>query len=220
MVNIKKIEDDIGKIGHITNCYLVYGQNRDGILIDAGYDYNKILGEVEKNRVNVKYIVITHGHADHIGAVEKIQKYLKCKVIVHEMDYKKLISLEENYSDMFDIKKQELKDEYIMKIKSGYTLDVGDLKLEFIHTPGHTSGSICIYEKEENILFTGDTIFEDCYGRCDLYSASIDEMASSVNKLFSRFSNITIYPGHGNSCNIEKSKKYIKMLLGFKGYKI
>ena len=81
-------------------------------------------------------------------------------------------------------------------------------------------GSICVYEKNSKVLFTGDTLFADCYGRCDLNSGSFNDMVNSIKLLFNRFSNIVIYPGHGKSVKIEVAKRYVKMLMSMKGVTI
>lgn len=217
MISIEKIEIDVANQGHITNSYLVYDENKETILIDPGYNENKIIDVIKSLNVNVRYIIITHAHGDHIGALEKIQKYTNAKIIVHKNDYKALMSEEENYSEMLNVPKQNLTKESIIEIEDGYKLKFSNLKFEIIHTPGHTSGSICIYDMVSNKLFTGDTIFCDCYGRCDLYSGNFSDMVNSIKKIFARFNDITIYPGHNEIVNINSAKKYIKMLFAIKG---
>ena len=86
MINIDKIEVNVGYAGHITNCYLVYDENNDGIVIDPGYEADKIINEIRNKKCNVKYIVITHAHADHMGALKKVQEYTNAKVLVHIKD--------------------------------------------------------------------------------------------------------------------------------------
>lgn len=182
-----------------------------------GFGDKKIINTIEKLDVNVRYIIITHAHGDHIGALENVQKYTNAKIIVHKNDYNALLSKEENYSDMLNVPRQNLNEEDIFKIEGGYIVEFSNLKFEIIHTPGHSSGSICIYDIIQNRLFTGDTIFSDCYGRCDLNSGNFEDMVKSIKYIFNRFENIDIYPGHGEIVNIEIAKRYIKMLLAMKG---
>ena len=220
MINIKKIEVNIGNSEHITNTYLIYNDKNEGILIDPGYDSEKIKKEAEVLNVQIKVIVITHAHGDHIGALEEIQKHFSAMVIVHKYDLERLVGDLENYSYMFNIKKQNVDMKYIIPVDDGYIFEIQDAKFEIIHTPGHSKGSICVFESNNNFLFTGDTIFCDCYGRCDLESGNYDDFVLSVKKIFSRFSDINIYPGHDNEINIESAKKKIRLLMAMKGTKI
>lgn len=217
MVSVEKIEVDVANQGHITNSYLVYDNKKEAVLIDPGFNENKIIERIKNLTVNVKYIIITHAHADHIGALENIQKYTNAKIIVHKNDYNALIYEEENYGDMLNVSKQNINKEDIIQVEDKYILKFSNLEFEIIHTPGHTSGCICIYDVKSNKLFTGDTIFCDCYGRCDLFSGSFEDMVESIKKIFNRFEDIDIYPGHDKIVNISNAKRYIKMLLAMKG---
>ncbi|MEG2311034.1 MAG: MBL fold metallo-hydrolase [Clostridia bacterium] len=214
---VKKIEVSISQSQHITNSYLIYDETKDAILLDPGDEAQKIIDTINSLELKVKYICITHAHADHMGALEKVLKYTNAKILIHENDVLALFNKIENYCDMLGVDKQNISKDVVIEIVDGYEFSVGNLKFEVIHTPGHTSGSICIFEKTSNMLFTGDTIFSDCYGRCDLQTGSIDKMVSSINKLFLRFSNIEIYPGHNMSVNIDEAKKKIRLLLAMKG---
>lgn len=214
---IEKIELDVANRGHITNSYLVYDKNNIGILIDPAYNPKKIISKIVELGINIECIIITHAHADHIGALEEVQKFTKARIFVFKDDFDSLIGKSKNYYDVLGVEKQNLDISTIKVLDAEKTLKVGDNSFEIIHTKGHTKGSICIFYKEENVLFTGDTIFANCYGRCDLYGGSIKEMKESLKKIFSRFKDITIYPGHGASTNIEEAKKYIRLLFAING---
>lgn len=220
MVNIEKIEVDIAGSGHITNTYLVYDDDKKAVLIDPGFDSDKIIQKIIELNLFVEKIIITHAHADHIGALEKLQLYTKSKIIIHKNDFKSLINEEENYNEMLNVEHQYLNKEAIEKVEDSYEFKIGEMNFEVIHTPGHTSGCICILEKTSNRLITGDTLFSDCYGRCDLHSASFEDMVKSIQKLFNRFENITIYPGHGEIVNIDSVKRRIRILFSLKGAKL
>ena len=214
---IEKIEIDVAKRGHITNCYLLYNSNKEGVLIDPADDGKKIITYINKLNLKIKYIVITHAHGDHIGALEEVQNYTNADILIHFNDYDALIGKNENYSDMLGVNKQNLNLNKIIKVKDNDKFKVSDIEFTIVHTPGHTLGSICIYVDSENVLFTGDTIFCDSYGRCDLYSGDFDDLVQSIKKLFDKYNDIVIYPGHNKKVNIEKAKKYIKLLLALKG---
>ena len=220
MINIKKNEIRINNIDHITNSYIVYDDSKNAVLIDPGDEANKIIDDIKKNNLNLKYIILTHAHADHIGAVPYIVNEFKCRILVHENDYNMLFDNDKNCSCMLQNMKVDfssIKEENIIKISDDYNLELGEMQFHIIHTPGHTSGSICIELMDSKILFTGDTIFCNCYGRCDLYSSSIEDMKISLEKIFEAFSNDTIiYPGHNNGSNLKEAKKRIKMLMAFR----
>lgn len=217
MINIEKIEIDVANQGHITNCYLVYDENKEAILIDPADNPSLIISKIVNLNLKINYIVITHAHGDHIGALEELVNYTKAKVIINKNDYNMLIGEEENYCDILFVKQPNLNNEDILAIDNNYILKVGNLDFEIINTKGHSSGSVCIYEKNSNVLFTGDTLFADCYGRCDLNSGSFRDMVETLRCLFSRFIDIIIYPGHGKSVKIEVAKKYVKKLMALKG---
>lgn len=220
MINIDKIEVDVGYSSHITNCYLVYDENGEGIIIDPGYEEDKIINEIKTRNCNIKYIIMTHSHADHMGALLEVQKFTNAKILVHIKDLEALLEKEENYTSMFNIKNQNIDEELVSIVKDSDVVKVGNLKFEIIHTPGHTAGSICILEVNNYKLFTGDTLFCDSYGRCDLYSGDFSSMVNSLRKVFGRFDNITIYPGHGEISELIKAKRYIKMLMVMKKVKL
>ena len=220
MVNVYKMKIDVSNQGHYTNTYLVYNPNKEAIIIDPAYNFKAIIDYVIKNNLKVRYIVITHAHADHIGALEKVQKYTNAKVIVHSLDKEALLFKEENYSDMFNIEKQNIDIKDLIIVEDGYKFKLNEMEFEIIHTPGHTAGSICLYEKSSRKLFTGDTIFSDCYGRCDLYKGNFNDMLNSLKKLFDTFSDVMIYPGHNDIVNIDSAKKKIRLLLAMKGFRI
>lgn len=220
MINIDRIEVNVAYAGHITNCYLVYDENGEGIIIDPGYESDKIINEIKSKKCNVKYIILTHAHADHIGALAKVQKYTNAKILVHIKDLEMLLEKQENYSDMLKVEKQNIDEMLVKTVKDTDVIDVGNLKFEIIHTPGHSAGSICIFEVNNYKLFTGDTIFSDSYGRYDLYSGDFNDMVKSLRHIFNRFDNINIYSGHGEITDISKPKRYIKMLMAMKKIKL
>lgn len=220
MVNIEQIKVKINNLEHITNSYIVYDENKEAILIDPGDQKEVIISRIKNLNLNVKFIIITHVHADHIGALSDILKLYSCKVIIQVLDIDKLYDPTKNCSYILDdMEIKNINDDLIIQIKDLYKIKVGSMEFELIHTPGHTNGSICIYEKNSKSLFSGDTIFENCYGRCDLYSSSFDDMLNSLRKIFDMYKideNITLYPGHGEITNLSKAKKKIKLLLKIK----
>ena len=202
----------VGKEYYPTNCYIVKDEENNAVIIDPGYDKDKIIHEIVKRKLNVLAIILTHGHGDHIGALEDVMVEFNCNVVIHENDIDCFIDDEKAYFSKLNVVMPNISKEKIITCKDKDILNYGKINLEVIHTPGHTNGSICLYENSMNILLTGDTIFQDCYGRCDLKSSSIEDMGKSIELIFNRFSNICIYPGHEGIVDIDSIKKRIRLL--------
>lgn len=218
MVKLKEIQIDVANSGHITNSYLIYDTEiKNAVLIDPGDNPEFIIEQIKKLDLELNYIVITHAHGDHIGALEKVRDYFNSKVIIHKYDINALLGFEENYSDHIGVKQQNIDINNIVGVEDNQIIKDKNIEFEIIHTPGHTKGCICIYEKNLNVLFTGDTLFYNCYGRCDLNGGSFDDMASSLRKLYNRFDNIKIYPGHDKVVNIADTTKRIRLLIAING---
>jgi len=217
-MNIEKLEIAVAGSDHITNTYLVYDETKEAILVDPADEKDKIISKIEELGLNIKYIVLTHGHFDHTNALYDLKEYTHAKVLIHKDDFDMLFGKVYDASAMFNATPKYISEEVVEKINDGYKISIGNMEFEIIHTPGHTAGSIVIYVKDENILITGDTIFAKAFGRCDLETSSIDSMVKSLRKVFDRFEDkdITIYSGHGENANLKRTKKYIKLLLALR----
>ena len=173
-LNIQKII--VGPIE--TNCYLLVSNN-EAVIIDPGAEGARILFELEKSGARLKYIINTHYHYDHVMANEEVRTKTGALVLIHEA--------EKDYID-FQV------DRYLQE---GEYVEFGDAKLEVINTPGHSKGSICLLG--ENIIFTGDTLFDGDCGRVDLAGGNWHEMEESLAKLKGIIKKgVYVYPGHGN----------------------
>lgn len=216
-MNIEKLELAVAASEHITNTYLVYDETKKGILIDPADEADKIISKIEELNLNIKYIILTHGHFDHTNALYDMINYTKAKVLIHKDDLDMLMGKIDDASSMFNATPEYINENEVEKIEDGYTFNVGNMELEIIHTPGHTAGSMIINIKDENALITGDTIFAKSFGRCDLVTSNIDSMVNSLRKVFNRFDDkIIIYPGHGDNSDLKTTKKYIKLLLALR----
>ena len=194
-----------------TNCYFLVNENSDSILIDAGGNGSEIFEFINEKNINLKCVFLTHGHYDHIDALNNIVlKYNNLKVYVNEKERRVI----ENTS--FNLSKNGLNDETLSKIiylKDGETIDEIGLKIKNILTPGHTEGSSCYYIEDMKILFSGDTVFRGSYGRYDLPTGNRKEIINSfINKIFVLPNDTAIYPGHGDFTYIEYEKKYNYLL--------
>ncbi len=186
-----------------SNCYIII-ENNKGIIIDPGVGSKYILDLVEKNEVNIEYIILTHGHIDHICSVDEVRESTKAKVLIHEEDAAALTDAQFNGSVMFTGAKSFKKADGF--IKDGDILDVDGLTIEIMHTPGHTPGGICI--KAGDNVFTGDTLFRRTVGRTDLGNGNHYDLINSIKgKLLTLSDTVTVYPGHGEYSTIGFERK-------------
>jgi glyoxylase-like metal-dependent hydrolase (beta-lactamase superfamily II) len=188
----------------LANCYIL-GDEKSGkaIVVDPGGDSADILAVVSGQGFKVEFIILTHGHIDHIGGVREIKKATGARIVIHEKDSQMLLSSRENLSEYLG--RGITQPEADVKLKGGEKLMVGSLELEIIHTPGHTPGSICI--KTGNLVFTGDTLFAGSVGRTDFPGGSYDELLNSIKyKLLTQADDTIIYPGHGIKTTIGQER--------------
>jgi len=185
--------------------------SEDAFIIDAGAS----LGFLPPFSEKVRAVFCTHGHFDHIQAVDDLKKVYECPVYVHEADMPMFLLTENTFSEPAAPKKTipvSLKDGQVFSGKELF-FSVEDEKflLEVIHTPGHTSGSVCFFlrdfskEKEASYLFSGDTVFEGTVGRTDL-GGSMKEMMASIHKIKQFPDDTILFPGHGNETTIYREK--------------
>lgn len=188
------------------NVYIYYDeQSLDACIIDPGGSFEKIREFVNKKNLNIKAVILTHAHADHIGALQEIiDHYKDIEVIAAKREKKILNSPAYNLTINFGMKNTSF--EATRYVEDGDTYQIGGKTLKFIVTPGHTSGSMCVFDGD--IMFTGDTLFEGSIGRTDLPTGSYQEMENSLKKLSQMNEDIIILPGHGEQSSIGQEKKY------------
>lgn len=169
-----------------TNTYFLV-QNKQVIIIDPVSKPERIHALL-KNDEKIIGICLTHGHFDHIGAVDELVTLNKCPVFIHQDDYELTQDSEKNYSQTKKIKLKSKIDFYTNH------MCIGTFEFNVFHTPGHTKGSVCL--EFNDILFTGDTLFKGSIGRTDLYGGNAQEMKQSLRFIRSLKENYTIYAGH------------------------
>ena len=169
-------------------------QTRHSVIIDPAGDEDKLLARIQTEGLRVKYILNTHGHADHVLGNSKLKTVLKIPVCMHEDD-DRFFSQPEVREKSFRELGLPPSDPADMRLKNGDTLEAGTLKISVIHTPGHTPGSVCYYV--DGNLFSGDTLFVGAAGRTDLIGGSLDTLIASIEKKLIVLPRDTrVWPGH------------------------
>ena len=184
------------------NTYLAVDEKtNEGFIVDPG-GYNKVLTkEVRDNDVKIKYIILTHGHSDHIcGVNEHKAEFPDAKIVAYKDEEAMLENPNLNQSPGFGVPYSTKAD---ILVSDGDELKVGDVTLKFIHTPGHTEGGMCIYVEEAKALFSGDTLFRQSIGRTDFPGGSYKEIMDSIRKkLFLLPDDTNVFPGHMGTTSI------------------
>ena len=188
-----------------TNCYLVSGERTlETLVIDPGDEADLILQEIANRRLAITQIVLTHFHFDHVGAVREVQQVTGAPVCIGAGDAAYL----ENPPVMFGARGPAgLRAGRLLR--GGETLQVGELAVTVLETPGHSPGGISLYMPTEGALFAGDTLFHQGVGRADLPGASASALSISIRRqLYSLPDETLVYPGHGPRTTIGYEKRY------------
>jgi hydroxyacylglutathione hydrolase len=191
------------------NCSLIWcDQTNQAALIDPGGDVSLLESIIEKNKLDLKQIWLTHGHLDHVGGAEEISSLSKSTIMgPHEDDLFLLESLDEQ-AEMFNFPKtKEFKPTKFLD--EGDTLTLGKETFEVLHTPGHTPGHIVIVHHNSKMVWVGDVLFKQSIGRTDFPRSSHNALISSIKtKLFSLPGDYQFVPGHGPCGSLDDEKRY------------
>jgi glyoxylase-like metal-dependent hydrolase (beta-lactamase superfamily II) len=177
-----------------TNCFLVGDtETQEAVVIDPGFDSSAeaktILKEIESNRFRVKFIINTHGHPDHTGGNKPLKEATKAPILIHENDAQLLRNPSADKT-----------------MHEGDLIELGEVKLRVLHTPGHSRGSIALLAADA--VFSGDTLFAGGIGRYDLPGGSLEEIMNSIkNKLLILPDHLKVYPGHGPTTTIGEERR-------------
>lgn len=172
-----------------TNCYVVEDEaSKQALVIDCGGEPEKVLALLAQDRLKLTLIVATHGHWDHLEGVRLLKEKTGARFLMHRADLFGLKTTDAPQPDGF--------------LTDADRLEVGSLKFEVIHTPGHSPGGSSLYNEREKVLFSGDTLFLGTYGRVDLPYSDEAAMAGSLKRLLKLPPETIVYPGHGNPTTI------------------
>ncbi|GAI70611.1 unnamed protein product, partial [marine sediment metagenome] len=181
------------------NCYIVGSEsNKEGMIIDPGDEAEVILSQVKDLGLAIKFIVLTHGHIDHIGALKEVKEATGAGVAIHTDEAKSL--QEQPLSTLLGLAyPTPLPPDRLLQ--DGDSLDIGDVHFLVLHTPGHSPGGICL--SGEGVVFSGDTLFNCGIGRTDLPGGNSSQLMNSIHtKLMVLPDNTAVYPGHGPETTI------------------
>lgn len=194
-----------GAIG--TNTYLVYDEETmKGFLIDPGAYNSGVSEKIKDLGIDIIYIILTHGHGDHIMGVEGFQSdFPDAKIVASVLEKEMLNDSQFNMSVQFGHPAAFDADIYV---EDGEEMDAGGLHLKFLSTPGHSPGGMCIYIPDEKVLFSGDTLFQASIGRTDFPGCSFEQLERSIHeKLWPLTDDTSVFPGHMGPTNIGFEKE-------------
>ncbi len=187
------------------NCAIVWGEAKQALIIDPGYDAADIEAALRENGLSVAAYLLTHGHADHLCALDELHTTRPAPVYIHAEDYKWAFGQQNQIQPYYPVPGKPAA-EFIHPEASG-NCTISDLSFQTLETPGHTKGCVCYYFEQEKVIFTGDTLFKGTCGRTDLPGGDGRTLAQSLKKLAALPDAVTVYPGHNESTTIGYEKK-------------
>ena len=183
-------------------------RSREAIAIDtATPSLAWIRDELAERDWTLKLIVSTHGHWDHIGDNAAVSAYTGAEIAVHPLDRVRLEHPQPLFAP-FEIPPSVP----AVDLAEGGELRFGDIRLTVLHTPGHTEGSVCLLERDEGLLYSGDTLFAGSFGRVDLPGGSAEAMVESLDRLRGFDDGLAVFPGHGPATSIGRERAWLEWI--------
>ena len=197
---MKVYKAEVGMLA--TNCYFAVNEELgEGVIVDPGGDCDTILAMAEHAKAKIVAIFLTHGHSDHIGALNELRQATGAPVYVSSEDADCLLKADRNLSFFIGVGIQCAPAENI--VSDGQELEVAGLKFKVLATPGHTNGGVCYCNEESGTIFVGDTVFCESIGRTDLPGGSYKEILQSIKtKILVYGDDVKLLPGHGPATTV------------------
>ena len=201
-------------VGNVeTNCYIVVNDaSRECFIVDPGDEADVLVKAIEDAKAVPKAILLTHGHFDHIYAVDSLVRKYGIPVYASEKEAELLKTPRMNCSAFYGREASVIPENYI---EDGDIFEIAGFKIKGIHTPGHTKGSMCFYIESEDVLFSGDTLFKESVGRTDLPTGNTHLLLESLrDKIIVLPAETKIYPGHGPETELDYEKRNNSYMYG------
>jgi hydroxyacylglutathione hydrolase len=193
-----------------TNCFVLRESKaaKDCLIIDAGLQADELFDFLQKHRLNPVAAILTHGHIDHVAGLAALRgRFPHIKVYIHKLDAGMLTGEKDNLSSLAGVSFSPAPADFYLE--DGDVIEQANIKLDVLHTPGHTQGGICLYSKDEGIVFVDDTLFADSVGRTDMPGGNATQLIKSIKQKLCTLPDETIvYPGHGPQTTITQEKAH------------
>ncbi len=191
---------------YLVNCYIAYDDNGNAVAVDPGDCPDELISFISQNSLNLTHIILTHGHADHICGAEKLRTMTNAKIVIHSLDAYRLKSSDACLADDCGYFFSPFTPDILLN--DGDVIRCGDISLEVMHTPGHSEGSICLIEKRERVIFSGDTLFYTTIGRVDFEGGNYSDMKKSLKALRDLDGDYRVYPGHERDTTLQREREH------------
>jgi len=189
-------------------CYLIVDlREGEAALVDAGCPAKGVLGALDELGVELRLILLTHTHFDHVAALEEICRLTGARAVAHRADVE-MLPRYWGWGGVGNAPDVE------PAVEEGSEFSVGRLRIRALHTPGHTPGSVCYHLEAGGLLFTGDTVFAGAVGRADFAGGDDRAMRESLRRLLSLPDKTVILPGHGRETTVGEERGYLESVLG------
>ncbi|OOF83395.1 MBL fold metallo-hydrolase [Rodentibacter ratti] len=188
------------------NCSLIWDDEKNAAIVDPGGEAEKLIQQIEKFGVNLKAILLTHAHLDHVGAAEQIKQRFNVEIWGSQEKDRFLFDSLPEQAERFGLPNIQsfLPDRWL---NEGGVISIGDFRFDILHLPGHTPGHIGFIEQEKKVAFTGDVLFQGSVGRTDFPQGNYEQLISSIReKLFKLHDDTIIIAGHGPYTTIQREK--------------